>query len=48
MFQKMGGMGNASYQPIQQKLDTLKKVMLNEGIEIVGLTEVSSNWSKLS
>ena len=47
MFQNMGGMGNASYQPFQHKLDTLKKNMINEGIAIVGIAEVNSNWIKI-
>ena len=47
MFQNMGGIGNASYQTIQHKLDTLKKIMINEGISIVGLTKVYSNWSNI-
>ena len=46
MFQNMGGMGNASDQPSQHKLDNLKKIMINKGIAIVGLAEVNSNWSK--
>ena len=40
MFENMGGMGNASDQPIQHKLDTLKNTMTNEGIAIIGLAEV--------
>ena len=47
MFQNMGGIGNASYQTIQHKLDPLKKIMINEGISIVGLTKVYSNWSNI-
>ena len=40
-------MGNASDQPRQHKLDTLKKKMINEGIAIVLLAKVNSNWSKI-
>ena len=29
MFQNIGGMGNASDQPSQHKLDTLKNTMIN-------------------
>ena len=47
MFQNMGGMGNKSYQPIQHKLYTFKKTTINEGIEIIELAEVNSNWSKI-
>ena len=43
----MGGMGNASYQSIQHTLDTLKKIMIDEGISIIWLTEVNSHWSKI-
>ena len=47
MFQNMGGMVNASDQLIQHKLDTLKHTMINEGIAIIGLAEVNSNWNKI-
>ena len=47
MFQNMGGMGNTSDQPIQHKLDTLEKTMINEGIAIIGIAEVKNNWSKI-
>ena len=40
MFENMGGMGNASDQPIQHKLDTLKNTMTNEVIAIIGLAEL--------
>ena len=40
-------MGNASDQPILQKLYTLKNTMINEEIAIIGLMEVNSNWSKI-
>ena len=43
----MGVIGNASYKPIQHKLDTLKKTMINEGISIIGLIELKSNWIKI-
>ena len=46
MFKNMLGMGNASDQPSQHKLDNLKNIMINKGIAIVGLAEVNSNWSK--
>ena len=48
MFNNMGTIGNKSDQPRQHKLYTFKKVMINEGIAIVGLTEVNSNWSKIT
>ena len=44
----MGGMGNASYQLIQHKIDTLKKNMINEGIAIIGPAGVNSNRSKIT
>ena len=40
-------MGKASDQPSQHKLDTLKNTIINEGIEIIGLAKVNSNWSKI-
>ena len=40
-------MVNASGKHIQNKLDTLKNTMINEVIEITGLIEVNSNWSKI-
>ena len=48
MFKNMGTIGNKSDQPRQHKLYTFKKVMINEGIAIVGLAEVNSNWSKIT
>ena len=45
MFQNMGIICNASYQPIQHKLDNLKKIMINEVISIVGLTELNIDCS---
>ena len=48
MFQNMGGMGNTSDQSIQHKLFILKNNIINERIEIIGLTEVNSNWSKIT
>ena len=48
MLQNMGGMGNTSDKSSQNKLDTLKKTMINEGISIIGVSEVNSNWSKIS
>ena len=48
MLQNMGMMGNASNHPRQHKLDTIKKTMINEGIAIIGLTEVEINWSKIT
>ena len=47
MFQNMRVTGNASYQSSKKKLDNFKKTMINEGISIIGLTEVNSNWSKI-
>ena len=47
MFQNTRGMGNAPDQPTQQKLDTLKKTTMNEGIAIIGLVEVNINQSKI-
>ena len=47
MFQNMVYMVNASYQPIQHNLDTLKQIMINEEIPIVGISEVNSNWGKI-
>ena len=47
MFQNMRVMVNESDQSSQHKLDTLKKTMINEGISIIGLAEVNSNWSKI-
>ena len=35
MFHNMGGICNESDQPSQHNLDTLKKIMTNEGISIV-------------
>ena len=46
MFQNMGRMGNKLDQPIQHKLYTLKNEMSNEGISIIGISKVNSNWSK--
>ena len=46
-FQNMGGIGNASDQPIQHKLYTFKNTIINEIIAIIGLAEVNSNWSKI-
>ena len=40
-------MDNALDQPIQRKLDTFKKSMINEGTEILGLAEVNISWSKI-
>ena len=40
-------MGNASDQSSQHKLDTLKNTMINEGIVIIEISEVNSNWSKI-
>ena len=48
MLQNMGGMGNTSDKSSQNKLDTLKKTMINEGMSIIGVSEVNSNWSKIS
>ena len=47
MFQNMGGMGNASDQSSQHKLDALKNTMINEGISIIWLVKVNVNWSKI-
>ena len=47
VLQYMEVMGNASNQSIQHKLDTLKKTMINEGISIIVLAEVNSNWIKI-
>ena len=47
MFHNMGGIGNASYQHIQQKLDTLKHIVINEVISIIELAEVNINWRKV-
>ena len=47
MFQNMVGMGNTSDKSSQHKLYTLKNNMINEGIAIIGLAEVISNWSKI-
>ena len=47
MFQNMVGTGNTSDQHSQHKLDTLKNTIINEGIEIIGLAKVYSNWSKI-
>ena len=47
MFQNMVNKDNALDQPVQQKLDTLKKIMINEGIAIIGITEVNISWSKI-
>ena len=43
----MDGISNASYQPSQQKLDTLKNIVINEGISIAGLAEVNSKWNEI-
>ena len=48
MLYNMVIIGNASDQPIQHKLDTLEKIMINEVIAIVVLAEVNSNWSKIT
>ena len=40
-------MDNALDQPIQRKLDTFKKSMINEVTEILGLAEVHISWSKI-
>ena len=48
MFQNMGGMGNASDKSSHQNIDTLRKTMINEGIAIIGIVEVNSNWSKIT
>ena len=47
MFKTMGVLVNASDQPIQHKLDILGNTIINEGIAIVGLEEINSNWSKI-
>ena len=47
MFKTMGVLVNASDQPIQHKLDILRNTIINEGIAIVGLEEINSNWSKI-
>ena len=47
MFKDTGGMGNASDQPNQHKLDTFKNAIINYRIEIVELVEGNSNWSKI-
>ena len=44
MFQNIGVMSNTSYQLSQHKLDTLRKTMINDGIAIIGISEVNSNW----
>ena len=46
VFQNMGVMVNTSDQLIHHKLDTLKSTMINEGIELIGILEENSNWSK--
>ena len=43
----MGNKDNALDQPVQQKLDTFKNIMINEGIEILGLSEVNSNCIRI-
>ena len=48
MFQNMGVMGKELDQLIQHKLDTLKKIMINEVIEIIGLAEINSDWIKIT
>ena len=47
MFQNMGVMGNASDKSSQHKLDTLKKTMKNEGMSIIGPSEVNIASSKI-
>ena len=44
----MGGIGNASDQPIQHKLDTSEEIMINETISLVRLAEVNSNCNKIT
>ena len=48
MLHNMGGMGNAPDQPIQHKLYTLRKIIINEGISVIGIAEVNSNWSRIT
>ena len=48
MLQKMGGMGNASDQSIQHNIDSLKNTMINEGIAVIGKTEVNMNWININ
>ena len=48
IFQSMVRMGNASDQSSEHKIDTLKTTMINEGILIIALNEVKSNWSRIS
>ena len=48
IFQNIGGIGNVSDKPSQHKLYTLKKIMFNEVISLVGLAEVNSNWIKIT
>ena len=47
MFQNIIGIGNILDQDSQRKLYNFKKTMINEGIAVVGIAEVNSNWSKI-
>ena len=43
----MGWFVNTSTEPIRQKLYTLKKILYNGEVYILGLAEVNIDWIKL-
>ena len=47
MLQNMGKIGNTSDKPTQHKLYTLKQIIINEVISIIGFAEVKINWNKI-
>ena len=48
MLQNIGSIGNTLYQPSQHNLHTIKNITINEEISIIGITEVNSNWNKIT
>ena len=43
----MWGLENVSIYPIIHKLDTLKKILHNGEVYIIGILEVNIDWRKL-
>ena len=47
LFQNTGGLINASTESSGHKLNTLKKILHNGEVSILGLAEVNSDYKKL-
>ena len=48
LFQNMGGLGNALTEPSKHMIYTLKKILRNGEVSILGLSEVNSDWKKVT